>query len=215
MEDRKERHGSVKELSYSITHHSMMAGGGSHRSQVIRWDKDRRAVLTDTSSGGGKRSEAEYEIQQEAAEKAARFVFDRDLAGISKIEFPKEVIAFDDVTSSSISVVFDDTETGGLPFVVRRIHSPVAGTYFGELEEAVQNVIDECREAGKMIRFDVTEEPRFGGLWGGIRWPDDQTPEADEEPEPGTWICPACRQRGNTGKFCPECGTPRPVTEGE
>ena len=215
MEGGKEIHGRLIEFSYNITHNSMMRGGGSHRSQVIRWDKDRRAVLTDTSSGGGKRSETEYEIPQEAAEKAARFVFDRDLAGISKIGFPKNMIAFDDVTSSSISVVFDDTEAGGLSYVVRTIHSPVAGTYFGELEEAVQNVIDECREAGKMIRFDVTDEPGFGGMWGGMRCPDEQPPEEDEEPEPGTWICPACRQRGNTGKFCPECGTPRPVTEGE
>ena len=26
----------------------------------------------------------------------------------------------------------------------------------------------------------------------------------------GTWTCPTCGKTGNTGKFCGECGTPRP-----
>ena len=31
--------------------------------------------------------------------------------------------------------------------------------------------------------------------------------------EPSSWICPACGQVGNTGNFCPECGSPRPASE--
>ena len=33
-----------------------------------------------------------------------------------------------------------------------------------------------------------------------------------EEPEPSTWDCPACGAAGNTGKFCEDCGAPRPVS---
>ena len=29
------------------------------------------------------------------------------------------------------------------------------------------------------------------------------------------WTCPKCGAAGNTGRFCPECGSPRPQKEGE
>ena len=29
------------------------------------------------------------------------------------------------------------------------------------------------------------------------------------------WTCPKCGAAGNTGSFCPECGSPRPQKEGE
>ena len=34
-------------------------------------------------------------------------------------------------------------------------------------------------------------------------------------PVPDPWICPNCGKEGNTGGFCPECGSQRPQREGE
>ena len=33
---------------------------------------------------------------------------------------------------------------------------------------------------------------------------------APKPAEDGSWTCPKCGKEGNTGKFCGECGTPRP-----
>ena len=32
--------------------------------------------------------------------------------------------------------------------------------------------------------------------------------------EPGTWTCPKCGKKDNKGKFCSECGTPKPADDG-
>ena len=34
--------------------------------------------------------------------------------------------------------------------------------------------------------------------------------EPQQQPAEGTWVCASCGAEGNTGKFCPECGAPRP-----
>jgi predicted amidophosphoribosyltransferase len=30
----------------------------------------------------------------------------------------------------------------------------------------------------------------------------------------GAWICTSCGQQGNTGKFCSNCGSPKPADNG-
>ena len=40
-----------------------------------------------------------------------------------------------------------------------------------------------------------------------------QPPKAAPAPDP--WTCPKCGAAGNTGRFCPECGSPGPQKEGE
>ena len=36
-----------------------------------------------------------------------------------------------------------------------------------------------------------------------------------QPPKTASWTCPKCGAAGNTGRFCPECGSPRPQKEGE
>ena len=36
-------------------------------------------------------------------------------------------------------------------------------------------------------------------------------PQKESESEASGWTCPVCGAHGNTGKFCPECGSPRPL----
>ena len=51
----------------------------------------------------------------------------------------------------------------------------------------------------------------FGMADGSYMTP--QPPKAAPAPDP--WTCPKCGAAGNTGRFCPECGSPRPQKEGE
>lgn len=37
-----------------------------------------------------------------------------------------------------------------------------------------------------------------------------QAQQQPQQPAAGAWTCPSCGQQGNTGKFCSNCGTPRP-----
>ena len=51
----------------------------------------------------------------------------------------------------------------------------------------------------------------FGMADGSYMTP--QPPKAAPVLDP--WTCPKCGTEGNTGSFCPECGSPRPQKEGE
>ena len=78
--------------------------------------------------------------------------------------------------------------------------------------------------ASRSPDFKATDDGRcvivnLGNKTSNIIVVDDaDTPSAPAQPseaeapaaEDGSWICPACRTAGNTGKFCPECGTPGP-----
>ena len=207
MESEKEIHGRLIEFSYGISRSGMMMGSGFYLSQSLRWENSQRIVLTVTSSGSGKRTLAEYEIPPEAAEKIERFVLDRDLAEVSKIEFPKELIAYDDVTSATISMTFDDREVGGLPYTVRKIYCPSSGTFFGALEKEAQEKINECRAAGKLIRSEETVDQ---GSLNPFALRPEKPADLPVFSADGTWRCPECGSEGNTGRFCPECGSPRP-----
>lgn len=41
-----------------------------------------------------------------------------------------------------------------------------------------------------------------------------QAQQQPQQPAAGAWTCPSCGQQGNTGKFCSNCGTPRPQAGG-
>ena len=68
-----------------------------------------------------------------------------------------------------------------------------------------------------MLGFDLSalaaqQQNRASGMAGG----DFHTPQPPKAaPAPEAWTCPKCSAAGNTGRFCPECGSPRPRKEGE
>ena len=66
----------------------------------------------------------------------------------------------------------------------------------------------------------------FGGLTGLAeqqqKWASGMADGSYMTPQPPKtapvldhWTCPSCGKAGNTGRFCPECGGPRPQKEGE
>ena len=91
---------------------------------------------------------------------------------------------------------------------LKKIGKAVKDKTEDKTEETVDKAVDKV--------FDG-----IGGLLGGKKDKNKKSTDADEDEDdgeevtvakPGTWTCPnpECGHKGNTGKFCDECGTKRP-----
>lgn len=61
-------------------------------------------------------------------------------------------------------------------------------------------------------RLEKLKKISFGPEQPKPEQPNPEQPKPEQpKPAAGTWTCPECGKAGLTGKFCPECGTPRPV----
>ena len=91
---------------------------------------------------------------------------------------------------------------------LKKIGKAVKDKTTQKTEETVDNAVDKA--------FDAV-----GDLLGGKKKDkdkkskdedDDDDDNAAPKGKPGTWTCPnpECGHKGNTGKFCDQCGTKRP-----
>ena len=65
---------------------------------------------------------------------------------------------------------------------------------------------------GGLTDMAAQQQRHFSGMVDGS-YMTPQPPKAAPVLDP--WTCPNCGAAGNTGKFCPECGGPRPQKGGE
>ena len=142
---------------------------------------------------------------------------------------PPEYVVMDYSSSSNINVYYDDSLISGAPKIKRTIGESACKMGGKEVDKAISELIKECVAAsGAHIEVSTvnpflapataggtTDTPgtvnQFMGMGMFMSMNQaPQTPAADtSEPAPtGPWDCP-CGQKGNTGKFCPECGGPR------
>ena len=137
---------------------------------------------------------------------------------------PPEYVVMDYSASSNINVYYDDSLITGAPKIKRTIGESACKMGGKEVDKAISMLIRECVAAsGANIEISTVNPflapatqggmpgapgamPQFMGMGTFMN----QTPATDtSEPAPtGPWDCP-CGQKGNTGKFCPECGGPR------
>lgn len=140
---------------------------------------------------------------------------------------PPEVVVMDYSASSNINVYYDDSLITGAPKIKRTIGESACKMGGKEVDKAISMLIREC-VAASGAHIEVSTVNPFlapvtqGGMPGapgampqimGMGTFMNQTPQTPatgtSEPAPtGPWDCP-CGQKGNTGKFCPECGGPR------
>ncbi len=204
-----EAHGPLIRFSYGRFSHGMAMGSSSSSSDELAWNRDGSIILTSSYSGGGKNTRFEYRVKPEIAEKVRAFVAEKHLAALSKQKIPTPA-AFDNFTSSSFSMTFDDSALGGSPYEMLHIECGPAGMTFRKIEDEAWELLKECRETGECA---VREETEAGGAFGGMMgFPGMMnggmtggTLLSAAEP----WTCPSCGRAGNTGRFCTECGYPR------
>ena len=173
-------------------------------------------------------------VKPEIAQKMRDYVSENNLARLSKEDIRKPVM-FDNFTSASFSMTFDDSSVGGSPYERCHVDCGPAGMTFRSIETALGKILDECRENGECILHEVNETGGgFMGLGGfmnagnfpgmtmqpqGVSAPGSApgrtsspaVAAADPPSAAGdTWTC-TCGQKNNTGKFCPNCGNPSPA----
>ena len=199
----EEKHGPLIGFNMSYCSHSMMAGGGSSRGDELEWNKDGTVTLTTSCSGDGRNTRLKYNVKPEIAQKMRDYVVQNHLARLSK-EKINTAVMFDNFTSASFSMIFDDSSIGGSSYECCHVNCGPAGMTFRNIENALGKILDECRETGECLRNEETE---IGNGFQGMFALHGISPQSPKE----TWTCQSCGTEGNISKFCPNCGKPRPI----
>ena len=225
LEIPEEEHGPLTGFSYVLTSHGMMLGSGSSRTRRIEWKPDGTVEMEDSYHGGGTSSVDRYLVTPELARKVADFVAETKLAALSQMEIRLPLV-YDSFTSATVSMTFDDSGIGGSPYVRRSLECGASGMTFATLEDGISQMLKEIAETCECVFSEEkkTEDgsPFFPGLGPMIPGPAvfpasgqqaGNGPAKADAPE-GKWVC-SCGKADNTGRFCPECGSPRPAEDAE
>lgn len=232
-----EPHGPLTEVSYNLSSHGMMAGSSSGISRKVTWNSDGTAIYHVNSHGGGSSAECEYKITPEMAKKISDYVTDKRIAALAKMDIPTAVM-FDNFTSASISMTFDDSSIGGDKYNNVHLNCGPAGLTFKTIEDGLYELLKECEETGECIKNETTQMDDgpfatyykmniMGKMGGAAPNPLAGMKQAQEEAfnaavestkssastpsaaTNGTWTCKCGAE--NAGKFCSNCGEPKPA----
>ena len=228
IEEAVQPHGTLISVSYNLSTHGMMAGTNSDSHMEIEWKEDGSVIYRYSSNGGGKSFEREYKVKPEIAQKVIDYVEERKLAALSKVDIEKPVM-FDNFTSSTIVVTYDDRSVGGESHNMYCIQCGPARMAYKNIEEDLSALLKECEESGECIKNEMRENanPFLGiGMNQMMNMIDMQGQPGHErplevmglvpcDPDAGKteatgekWTC-KCGQE-NTGKFCCSCGERKP-----
>ena len=144
------------------------------------------------------------------------------------IPVDRSMIPLDFSSNFSFSVFYDDSLITGCPSVMRTIGESACKLGGSEVSDAVCELINECVNAsGAKIESptvnpyiaaaykngEIPSQNAFIGLGMAMGTtppvPDTSAGSSTLNPD-GTWGC-SCGTKGLTGKFCSECGSPRPT----
>ncbi len=232
LEAAVEPHGPLRSVCYSLFSHGMMAGTSSSSSYTLDWNEDGSIIYRTTTMFSGKYIETKYNVKPEAAQKMSGFVEEHKIAALSKLEVETPVM-FDNFTSSTISVTYDDTSVGGEYRNEYTLSCGPAKMTFKSLEKDMEALFKEIEESGERIKNETQENqtpfPGFIGMNQMMNMIDMQGQPGHSErgvemmglvpcdPDAGKvnqdtmekWTCKCGVE--NTGKFCMNCGNPKSV----
>ena len=228
LEEADVPHGPLIELSYNLYSHSMTPTGGSSSTRSVRWKNDGTVVYSDSTLAGGKNIIMEYKVTPEAARKVRDYIAGSKLPALANMP-PRAPDMFDNFTSASITMVFDDSSLGGNASNHCHLDCGPAGMYYKTTEIEVSNLLNECKETGELINNQMFDSSSgMGGLTGlnvgmmgmnvGMMGGAPAAPSipaapaapaaAPAAPSAAAWTCTCGTQ--NYGKFCAGCGSPKP-----
>lgn len=221
-----EEHGPLVKIYYSYSSHGMQMGSGTVGNETVNWQKDGNVIIETNDHRDGKEKYEKYLAGPDAAEKLRSFVKENRMAEMAQIEkIPFPYMMTDSSSSSHISFIFDD----GGELTDRKLDCSSCWIIQQDAIRKVHELINECIETGKLLEEKETlydpSAPGVPGFMGmgmmsgfigmgmpaggftGMGMPKTDKAEGDAS-APGSWKC-ECGQ-DNTGKFCTNCGKPRP-----
>ena len=212
-------HGLLIGFSYNYSSHGMMAGSSSFGGTELQWNADGSVVLTSRLNGQGRRTELRYDVKPEIAQELRDYVEEQHLAALAerKIETPA---VFDCFTSTTISMTFDSRPLGGRARDTRTLQCGATLMTFATIEKEISALLNRCRESGSLLSSEMHETGSLPGMLGFMSMANppvqkDAAPSGGSPALPGTkWVC-TCGFAENKGKFCMNCGKPRPASEND
>ena len=114
-------------------------------------------------------------------------------------------------SSAAIVLVYNDSAVGGRPKVSFNIQIDLANFFGGGsvIDEITQMFRNAMNDQALISSEELPVERRGPFMGMGIAENVQQPEESDNILSDGTWKCPECGFEGNTGKYCPQCGSPR------
>ncbi len=212
-----EEHGPLIEINYHHSAHGMSMGSGTSNSDDIVWQEDGSVIIESTDHSNGTDTYEKYIAGSEAAEKLRKYVKDAHLAEMAQVGFIQSPYQMTDYSSNArLKLTFDDGRDGTQVKVTRSLN---LDSYWKLQSDAVRGmfeILKECTSTGTCLEKKETPYDIFSpagafhgfvGMMGGTV-PEPAAPEP-AKPSGNAWKCPNCGAE-NFGKFCTECGTPKP-----
>lgn len=199
-------HGPLVGFRYGLTSHGMMAGTGSSSDTEVQWLKSGEVLMTESYNGYGTESKKVYRLKPMMAETLREYVVKAKLAELSK-EKTELPLCYDNFTSASINMTFDETGYGGSPYEDYHLFCGPSKMTFGQIEKKITELFDGLKESAELLSNEAKTIPQNPGgfpfMTGTV------TPVKPANADPSAWTCPECGCPTNTGKFCTECGKRR------
>ena len=215
----KEEHGELISIAYISSSSGMMFNSDTLNSLTLERDGEHAKLTVREKQSGGGTETSVYKAELSIFDKLRAIIDRENVAAWSALKYVELFQVMDYSSSEGLTLIFDDSSIGGSRRAWRDIDCKAVE------QQGRKDVISEIRAIlavegrGELISKSSQPVPSMGvmgftmgggvpvGLMGmGMA-------AAMMAQTAGSWICPVCGESTNKGKFCTECGSPRPTEQ--